>query len=304
MDGTNTVTTPVVSSTDVIQAVRESALLATVSISTWTAQRSDKSAGEKLTTDAGASRRAARVVINLLAGAEENIKAVTGAFEAVRSLHYSYTLPWVSDPHASRQKGPRLLPHLLFDKYLTALSTQKREALSLLDAWDFDADVARAKPNLGSLTRADYPTAAEVKGAFRVHMEFEPIAEGAMFRGLPDLAVERLSRALYMRQQRMVAEAGKSMWKEARDRVSHMVEQFGDSERKLYQSTIDGARDLLTLLPGWNLAGSPEVDEIVQDIKTMLDGVDIQGVRKSATVREDVAENARRVLEKLDRFGV
>ena len=300
MDGT----TPVVTSTDVIQAVRESALLAQVSISTWTASRSDKTAGEKLTTDAGASRRAARVVINLLAGAEENIKAVTGAFEAVRSLHYSYTLPWVSDPHASRQKGPRLLPHLLFDQYLGALSRQKREAQALLDAWDFDADVARAKPNLGSLTRADYPSADEVKGSFRIHMEFEPIPEGTQFKGLPDLAVERLSRALDTRQQRMVEEAQKALWKEARDRVSHMVEQFGDVERKAYASTLDNTRELLTLLPGWNLAGSPEVDEVVQDIKNMLDGVAIEDVRKSFTTRQDVAENARRVLEKLDRFGV
>ena len=300
MDGT----TPVVTSTDVIQAVRESALLAQVSISTWTASRSDKTAGEKLTTDAGASRRAARVVINLLAGAEENLKAVTGAFEAVRSLHYSYTLPWVSDPHASRQKGPRLLPHLLFDQYLGALSRQKREAQALLDAWDFDADVARAKPNLGSLTRADYPTADEVKGSFRIHMEFEPIPEGTQFKGLPDLAVERLSRALDTRQQRMVEEAQKALWKEARDRVSHMVEQFGDVERKAYASTLDNTRELLTLLPGWNLAGSPEVDEVVQDIKNMLDGVGIEDVRKSASTRQDVAENARRVLEKLDRFGV
>jgi len=300
MDGT----TPVVTSTDVIQAVRESALLAQVSISTWTASRSDKTAGEKLTTDAGASRRAARVVINLLAGAEENLKAVTGAFEAVRSLHYSYTLPWVSDPHASRQKGPRLLPHLLFDQYLGALSRQKREAQALLDAWDFDADVARAKPNLGSLTRADYPSADEVKGSFRIHMEFEPIPEGTQFKGLPDLAVERLSRALDTRQQRMVEEAQKALWKEARDRVSHMVEQFGDVERKAYASTLDNTRELLTLLPGWNLAGSPEVDEVVQDIKNMLDGVGIEDVRKSASTRQDVAENARRVLEKLDRFGV
>lgn len=300
MDGT----TPVVTGTDVIQAVRESALLAQVSISVWAAKRSDKEASERLTSDANASRRAASVTINLLAGAEENIKAVTGAFEAVRSLHYSYTLPWVSDPHASRQKGPRLLPHLLFDQYLGALSRQKREAQALLDAWDFDADVARAKPNLGSLTRADYPAADEVKRSFRIHMEFEPIAEGTQFKGLPDLAVERLSRALDIRQQRMVEEAQKALWKEARERVAHVVDQFGDAERKLYQSTLDNTRELLTLLPGWNLAGSPEVDEVVQDIKNMLDGVGIEDVRKNSNTRQDVAENARRVLEKLDRFGV
>jgi hypothetical protein len=300
MDGTTTVVT----GTDVITAVRESALLAQVSIATWAGARSDKAAGERLTADANASRRAARVIINLLAGAEENIKAVTGAFAAVRSLHYSYTLPWVSDPHSSRQKGPRLLPHLLFDTYLGALSRQKREAQSLLDAWDIEADFGRAKPNLGSLTRADYPTPAEVRGSFRVHFEFEPIPEGAMFRGLPDLAVERLSQALDNRQRRMATEARRHMWTEARARVSHMVEQFGDAERKAYASTIESTRELLTLLPGWDLAGSPEVAEIVQDIKSMLDGVGIEDVRKSFTVRHDVAANARRVLEKLDRFGV
>jgi hypothetical protein len=298
MDGTT------ISTNDVVQAVRESAMLADVTISTWTASKSDRAASDKLTADAGASSRAARVTINLLAGADENLKNIQSAFNAVRSLHYSLTLPWVSDPHAVKQTGARLLPHLLFDRYLQSLTRQKREAMLLLESWDVDADIARAKPNLGTLTRADYPSADEIKRSFRVHIDFEPLPEGAAFKGLPDLAVERLSFALETRQKRMVETAQAAMWREVKTRVGHIVERLSDPDATFRAATLENTRELLTLLPGWSLIGNPAVDTVIADIHQMLDGVQAKDVRDNNNIRSDVADKARRLVAKLDSFGV
>jgi hypothetical protein len=300
MDGT-TITT-----VDVIQAVRESAMLADVTVSMWNAERSDKDALDKLKADAGATGNVGRVVKNLLAGADAKLKEVRSAFTAVRTLHYSLTLPWVSDPHASRQTGPRLLPHLLFDRYLADLSKQKRVAFAELDAFlaDYPDYVAKARTNLGGLADAVYPTEDEVKAQFRVHFDFEPLPAGALFKGLPDHTIERLSKALQIKQQRMVDAATKAMWSEAKERVGHIVERLGDPENKFKATTVENARELLTLLPGWNLAGSPEVDEVVQDIKQMLDGVAAKDIRENPTTRNDVADKARRLVEKMQGWGV
>ena len=70
-----------------------------------------------------------RAIKNLLAGADEPLKAVHAAFAAVRARYYAFTLPWVSDPHAERQHGPRLLPNALLDQFVTDISAPLRPAI-------------------------------------------------------------------------------------------------------------------------------------------------------------------------------
>jgi hypothetical protein len=291
---------------DVTQAVREAAMLATVSISTWGAERSDKTLLEKVKADAGAVGDVGRLVKNMLAGADGKLKATISAFGAVRSVHYKYTLPWVTDPHAERQRGPRLLPHLLFQDYLAAVSKQKREAEGLLA--DFLADypnlVNQAKANLGGMADAVYPTEADVKSRFRVHIDFEPIPAGQSFKGLPDHVLERLSLGLQKRQERMVADATRAMWEETRGRVQHIADRLADPESKFKSSTIENVRELITLLPGWNVTGNPLVAEVVEDIKQMLTGVDAKQLREGAELRGDVAGQAKRIADKLSSWGV
>lgn len=301
MDGTGPVTT-----TDVTQAIRESAMLADITISMWNAERTDKAALEQLKQQAGATGDVGRVVKNLLAGADAKLKEVRSAFTAVRTRHYELTLPWVANPHAERQRGPRLLPNLLFEQYLTDLSTRRRSAYQVLD--EFIADlpnyVAQARANLGSLADAIYPSPDQVKAQFRIHFDFEPLPAGADFKGLPDHTLERLAKALQAKQQRMAAAATKAMWDEAKARIGHIVDRLSSPENDFKSSTIENVRELITLLPGWNLTGAFEVSEVVADIKYMLDGVDRKAIVKDVTLREDVANRAKAVADKLSRWGV
>ena len=303
MDGVNVTQ---VSQTDVIQAVRESAMLADITISTWSAERSDRTAMDQLARDAGATGNVGRVVKNMLAGADGKLKDVRSAFTTVRTSHYALTLPWVSDPHAQRQTGPRLLPHLLFERYLDTLSKQRRAAYQLLNEFlaEYPDLILRAQGNLGTLADATYPTVDEVKAQFRIHFDFEPLPAGAAFRGLPDHTLERLATALHNKQQRMIDQATAAMWTEAKERVGHIVERLSDPESRFKVSTIDNVRELVTLLPGWNIAGDPAVSEVVEDIKTMLDGVDAKALRDNITTRSDVADKAKAVVDKMTSWGL
>jgi hypothetical protein len=292
--------------TDIAQAVREAAMLASVSISTWGAEKTDRALLDKLKQDTGAVGNVGRVVKNTLAGADGKLKDVISAYTTVRAAHFNYTLPWVRDPHAERQRGPRLLPHLLFDKYLQAVSKQKREAESLLDEFlaEYPDLVVRAKTNLAGMADTDYPSADEVKARFRVHIDFEPIPAGASFKGLPDLVLERLSLGLQKRQERMIADATKAMWDETRERVGHLAERLADPESRFKASTVDNVRELLTLLPGWNIANNPVVGEVVEDIQQMLASVDAKALRKDDQLRGAVAGQARAIADKLSAWGV
>lgn len=301
MDGTT-----IVNNDTLMQAVRESALLADLTIGMWNAERTDRQAGHKLKSDAGAVDSAGRFIKNILAGADGKLKDVRSAFQTVRTTHYSLTLPWVSDPHALRQSGPRLLTHALFDRYIKEVQAKRREASVALNEFlaEYPGLVAQAQANLGNLADPDYPGVDEIRGQFRVHMDFTPLPDGAQFRGMPADTVERLADALEKRQERMLSAATQIMWGEAKDRVGHIVERLSDPENKFKASTVDAVRDLLTTLPGWNLTRDPRVAEIVAGIHSMLDGVGVKELRDNNTVRAEVASKANALAQRMQSWGV
>ena len=320
MDGNFTVTQD-----DMLQAVRESALLANVTIGMFNAEKSDRTMMEKVKQDAQATGDVGRFVKNIMAGVDDKLKNTRNAFAKVRTLHYSLTLPWVSDPHAERQTGPRLLPHLLLDTYLNTLSMQKRVAMGLLEEFlaEYPTLVGQAKTNLGSMADADYPGVDDIRRQFRIHFDFEPIPAGASFKSLSDHVMERLTKSLQARQARMVETASQAMWDEIRARVGHMVDRLEEREdalpggtsvgragaghttsatgkiNRFKKSTIENVRELITLLPGWNLAGAPEVTQVIEDIRNMLEGVDAESLRKDAHARAGVLAQAKSIMERI-----
>lgn len=304
----NALVTPTVGidRTDVAQAVRESALLADVTISIWSAERSDKTLMDKLKSDAHAVGNVGRVIKNMLAGADGRLKDVKSAYEAVRLIHYKFTLPWVADPHAAKQTGPRLLPLKLFDDYMSALSDQKRKATALLETFlgEYPTLIEQARGNLGDLADATYPTADAVRGSFRIALDFNPIPLGKDFSGLDNHALERLSKNLQIKQKHMLAAAQADMWARVRDRVERLVGRLSDPEAKFHASTVENLRELIGVLPAFDIAGDPRVNEIVEDIGKMLDGVDAEKLRQDGSLRTDTARRGREVAEKLNSWGL
>lgn len=299
-------TTVVVTSQDMTKAVRESALLADVTISVWGAERTDPKAMDEVKLTHNAVGNVGRVIKNMLAGADGRLKDVKGAFNAVRQAHYQITLPWVSDPHALRQTGPRLLPHLLFDRYLLEMGKRKRAATDLLDTFiaEYPGLVQQARGNLGTLADATYPDELEVRAAFRISTDFLPIPSGDQFGHLPGHLLERLSKGLHAKQERMIASAQSAMWQAVRERVEHLTGRLSDAEAKFKSSTVEGLRDLLVLLPGWDITGDARVAEVVGDISQMLDGVNAETLRDNVNTRASVAAQGAAVMEKLSQWGI
>jgi hypothetical protein len=310
MDGPNSQSLSVDSSNlnittaDMMQAVREAAMLADVNIGVFSAERSDRAIMEKVKRDAGATGNVGRVVKNMFAGADEKLKSVRSAFAHVRTLHYENTLPWVGDPHAQRTRGPRLLPVLLFDRYLTSLSTQRKYALALLDEFiaDLPDTIARARQNLGKLADTFYPDEKTIRGSFRVHFDFEPIPAGTEFKGLSEHMLERLSKSLQARQQRMLEGAQAHAWVNVRERLGHLVQRLADPEAKFKRSTLEAVQELPVLLRGWNLTGSGQMSEIGDDIGRLVGTISPDVLRDDATVRSAVVYRIRELIAKMDQW--
>lgn len=292
---------------DISEAVRCTAVLADVTISMWGGERSDTGMLKKVKEDAGAVGNVGRVTKNLLAGADGLLKDTKSAFSAVRMVHYSLTLPWVSDPHAERQRGPRLLPNMLWDRYTTAVATKRREAYDTRDKFitEYPDLVERAKHNLGGLADdGDYPTAEQVRDQFKIGLGFEPIPAGVAFRGLPDQVLGKLAASLQRKQERMILSARDAMWAEARERLMHFATRLSDPEAKFRLTTVESVRELVTLLPAWNVSGDDRVLEVAGELEEMLHGIGAEDLRKDALVRSNISKQAQEVVDKLSQWGL
>lgn len=306
MNAITPVTAAALTDQDLSEAVRATAMLADITMSMWGAERADAAIMDKVKADAGAVGNVGRAIKNLLAGVDGPLKDTRSAFNAVRAQHYALTLPWVSNPHAERQRGPRLLPNVLFERYLGEMSNRRRDAMAALDKFitEYPDLVVKAKANLGTLADINYPSPDEVRSCFKVSFDFEPIPAGTEFRGLSPNMLGKLAQNLAARQQRMVESATHAMWEQVRERVGHIVERLGDPEARFKSSTVDNVRELLVLLPGWDITSDPRAAEVVKDISRMLSGVETKQLRDNAAVRKDVADQARAVADKLNAWGL
>jgi len=291
---------------DLTQAIRESAMLVDITVSEWQGFVTDRKVSEKVKQDAGAIGDAGKFRKNVLAGADAGLKKVQNAYRAVRDITKKYTLQWYDPRHPS--DGPRLLPLAFYDEFIKALAKQKLEAETARDEFlvDYAATVAKAKANLGALADdGDYPTPDEIKGRFRLSLDFTPIPSGAEFRGLPENTLDRLSKRLDSRHRAKINEAQAEMWARVKERVRVLVDRLDDPEASFHASTVEKLRDLIRMLPGFNAVGNdPRVDEIVADIDRMLDGVDAEAMRKDNVLRRGVAAQGKAVADKMSKWGL
>jgi hypothetical protein len=288
---------------DIAEAVRSTAILANLSVSLWSAERTDRKLFDEMKEEKGAVGNAGRAVKNLMCGVDEHLRKVQGAYKAARYAHHDLTLPWITNPRASVQGGPRLLPTALFEKYLTIMSELRNKAGVALDEFinDYDRLVQMAQANLGGMAQAtDYPTAQEVRGMFRLSFDFEPIPSGASFRGLDANTTAKLATLLQAKQQRASEAAQAAMWTQVRERVGHVLDRLSTPDTKFKSATVEDVRALLMLLPGWNVTNDARVAEITEDIRLMIEGVSAEGLRKDHGLRRGVSVQAQDIIAKMD----
>lgn len=320
MDGT----TSIITNADLIKSVRDTSTLADVSISTWSGVRTDNKLLNDLKEKHNASGDVGKVIKNLMAGADAKLKAVNSAFNACRTHHYQTTLPWLGNPNADRRSGARLLPNLLFDKYLTEMAKLRAAAMTALEEFiaEYPSLVEQAKSNLGGMADAIYPTVDEIRGRYNITVEWEPIPDSGSFNTLAGIRpemLERLGTIMAQRDQARVEGANRAMWENVSERVNHLCERLSalqsddgkpddgsGSHRatRFHTSAVEHVRDLLTYLPGWNVAGDPRVAEITAAVTAMLDGVDAEKIKKSQQLRDTTLNQAQSVMEKLNQWGI
>lgn len=304
---TETMTTEADVKEGLVESLRATAMLADVTVGVWSGERSDADAMKKLAADAGATGNVGRVIKNLMAGADERLKQTKSAFAAVRAAHRSLTQPWPSQAHTDRLNGPRLLPNILFETYVSTVGAAKSHASQTLETMleHYEMDKTKAIENLNGMAKEeDYPSTDELRRLFYARIDFEPLPAHTGFTNLPPHFASKLAETLRQKQERLMLSAQDYLWRTLRERVEHGALKFGDPEARFKNTTIEGLVELPGLVRGWNVLRDARADEAASMVEEAMRGVTPKSIRKDDTLRAVAGSRLQDVVRRLDEWKV
>lgn len=281
-----------------IHTITERAMIVNLTISLWQGYRLDKEATRKVTSDNGADADAARVNKHLIP--KEYLAPVVTAATAVRAHFYANTLPW-------RDNGDRLMTRALYTKFIEEheqlVSAFKETVRVFLDE-KYPAAIEKAAFRMGDLfNRDDYPSTSELRHRFRIGLEHDAVSSAQDFRVQLDQAhVDRVRASMEESALRRVQAAQGDVWKRLMEKVGYFAERLGTPDAIFRDSTIGNIEELLELIPGLNVLDDPDIEEVRLQVKAKLAGHDAADIRKDPALREELAGEAKQIVDKMAGF--
>lgn len=293
----------------IASALSTNYMLVKFSMSKWEGNKTDKKASRKLTDDAHADKRAARVVKQLMVGANAEHKAVSSAFNAVRQYVYTHTLPWSTND--VKMTGPRLLSTATSMQFMKGHAELVRTANTALQEFLAVYDQRRQEALLSQGTLADasdYPTKEQLETSYSLTVDYEPIPDGASFNNMqvPTQIAEALGSRVAASQVKAIRNAMTALQMRLVDELKRMAEQLGKHGRgektKLYNSLITNMSTIVSLLETSNINNKQEIRDLAMDIRSKLCSTSIDALKASPHKAAEVAKSAQSLLGTVDEF--
>lgn len=291
-----------------IAGIARAAMLVELNVSMYSGRKKDKATQAEVTASKGAqSKHAASVYKSLFADCKELDDIIK--FQArVRAEHYRLTLPW-SD------SGVRLLPTKSLLDYQSIMTQRQKEFDELVQKFldRYDTLVAAAAFQLGALfNRDEYPMRGSVARKFSMDITMSPLPTAGDFRLDIESEVQHdLIRKYEAQMQSMVDKANTDAWTRLYDALTHMSdrltveanEETGEVKRKkIYDSMLDNATELCSLLTSLNVTNDPQLERARARLEDALLGVTTKDLRDSDGARGITKQKVDEILSDYDWF--
>ena len=269
-------------------------MLVDLTIHQYDASKTDKAVTREVLAKHNASSSAGRFNKRLLD--EAATKAISSCAAALRAFHYSRTLPWLND-------GPRILSSELFEEYALGLRRHKTEFERLADqfAIDFPQHVEHARLTRNGLFNiADYPRPDQIRSKFGVEVNWFPLPDGGDFRiNLGDEVLAEMQSSLEETKQEALKQARNDIYKRLAERLNQVSSQFGDPDRRVFDSTITGLRELCRLIPALNVTADPQLEALRVVCLERIAQHEPEQIRNDDTLRANTAKAADDILRSM-----
>ena len=287
------------------------AVLASLHISVWAAQRFNRAVSDEVNEQKGAEEHSSRVNCHLFGTKRAGRKlapeffAVLDAADALRDAHERQTLPW------GRKNGDRLLPTANYFAWAEAIRAQGTAFLSAVDAFveAYPRLQREAEPRLGKLYRADdFVSPDAVRRLFSYDKGVWPIPHGqGDFRvDLPADHVAAIEADIKGRMEDATRDAMRDAWERLHEAVARVAKATASSEDgrngTVRDNLIDHLTDVCDVLSRLNVAENADFDAMRSRVQRELAGIAVEDLRTDKRLRADTEKRANAIVTAMSAF--
>ncbi len=288
-----------------IISLATSAVLVSVDVNVWSATKQDRTISNEVTTTKNADQSAGRFVKNLLA---DNV-------QHKRVSNYRQTIyNWLKRSTYRWNNSQDLLPVLALEKFKTEYQEHEAEFYRLLD--DFIENYASIVSDMAfkqgdMFNRNDYPDVDQVRAKFGIRLFVAEVPTQDFRCSVADDIADDLKQQYESQANEIVT----GILSQQQERLAEVLESISHccgvqeitvsgtadmktKKRKIYDTTIEKARELAGLYKEFNLGGSEKLSEASKRLEVVLDGVNAGLIRDSDAVRNVVKSEVDEILGK------
>ena len=210
----------------------------------------------------------------------------------IRAEHTRMTLTY-------NNSGLRLVTNAMLVDYLAYMNDAEQEQSEYRDKFlsEYPDIIANAPTVMGAAYKAeDYPSYGVMADKFRWSLEFYPVPTSGHFP--TDIANEMIAKFQADDDARIQRAMG-----DVYGRMSKLITRLSDQlepDKKVYNSLIEGARELCDNIKSMNLTGDPQLEGIRQELQKAMLGVDAVDIRSDDAYRKDVKTKVDDILGKFN----
>ena len=284
-------------------SLASSAVLVSVDVNVWSATKQDRVISDEVTTAKKADKHAGRYVKNLLADHPKH-KALVNYRQTIYNWLKRRTYRW--------NHSQDLLPAIDMPKFMGEFNHHEAEFNKLSDEFlnSYESIVSDMAFKQGDMfDRNDYPTLDQIKGKFGVNLFVADVPMQDFRCQIANDIADDLFKT-YSKQSetiiRDIMEQQVDRFKEVMESISHCCgydENEKDGEikqrkRKIYDSTIQKARDMCETFKQFNLTNNEELEKARVQLENTLRGVTAEDIRESDAIRSSVKTGIDDILSK------
>ena len=285
-------------------SLSSSAVLVSIDINVWSATKQDRAISNEITTAKNADESAGRYVKQLLADNSKH-KAVVNYRQTIYNWLQTRTYGW--------NKSQQLLPVVDLQKFKAEYNLHELAFYQLVDDFilNYDSIVSDMAFKQGSMfNRNDYPTASQVRNKFGVQLFVSEVPTNDFRCNI----AQEIADDLFVTYTKQTENIINSIQNEQAKRfigvmesISHCcgvdeLENNKTKKRKIYESTLQKAKDYCETFKGFNLSSSSELEEARASLENALHGVSAEDIRESDAIRNKVKDNVDDILSKFSSF--
>lgn len=281
-------------------------MISDISITGWGNTKTDSTAGQNVTQQAGAKDGRAKVVKTLIES--KRLRDIQKLRSEAYALHNQYTLPWLD-------KGGRLIVSSLIMPLKNGMDKLNNDWLNLIRilGMEWPNLVNQAQYDLGSLyDSSEIPSWADVEKAFTWTRNIYPVPDVNDFRvDLVGNMAEELSEQYMDALNRKVVDIEKDVAQRLSDSVSKIVSRIADytpdaktrADKHVFTDTVlDELRSVISIVDSLNITENAAIREAAGRARYLLKASP-QQLREDGTKRKAAVVTANSILDSMQAAG-